>query len=99
MIPYARELPADASDDLIASTAEHVRAEMSARASTDDDPETNADDVVVTVERLADKVRVVGTLDAEADAPYLQPGFDAFAGVPAELLAHVRDDQPGEDTR
>lgn len=99
MIPYARELPPDASTELIASTEEHVRAEMSARAAGDDDPETNADDVEVNVERLADKIRVVGTLDAEPDAPYLQPGFDAFAGVPAELLEHVRDDEPGEVAR
>lgn len=96
MNPYARELPPDADDDLIARTEAHVRAELSARADADDDPETNADDVEVTVERLADKVRVVGTLDAEPNAPYLQPGFDAFAGVPDELLEHVRDDQPGE---
>ncbi|HEY1178870.1 MAG TPA: hypothetical protein VGF17_22175 [Phytomonospora sp.] len=96
MIPYARELPADADDELIASTEAHVRAEMSARAAADDDPDTNADDVVVTVERLADKIRVVGTLDAEPDAPYLQAGYDAFAGVPDELLAHVRDDEPKE---
>lgn len=100
MIPYARELPVDADDELIESTKQHVRAEMSARAAADDDPETNADDVEVTVERLADKVRVVGTLDAEPDAPYLQPGFDAFAGVPLELLEHVRDDdEPGRGTR
>jgi len=99
MIPYARELPADASEELIESTKEHVRAEMSARAAADDDPTTNADDVEVTVERLPDKVRVVGTLDAEPDAPYLQHGFNAFAGIPAELLEHVRDDEPQEGTR
>ncbi|GHH57698.1 hypothetical protein [Lentzea cavernae] len=92
MIPYARDLPVDASDELIASTEAHVRAEMSARAAADDDPETNADDVEVSVERLADKVRVVGTLDAEPDAPYLKPDYDAFAGVPAHLLAQVYDD-------
>jgi hypothetical protein len=94
MIPYARDLPADADDELIESTKQHVRAELSARADADDDPDTNADDVQITVERLADKVRVVGTLAADANAPYLQPGFDAFAGVPPELLEHVRDDEP-----
>jgi hypothetical protein len=96
MIPYARELPPDADDDLIGRTEEHVRAEMSARAAADDDPQTNADDVEVAVERLVDKIRVVGTLNAEPNAPYLQAGFDAFAGVPAQLLEHVRDDEPGE---
>lgn len=92
MITYARDLPPDASDELIASVGAHVRAHLSAVADADDDPETNADDVEVRIERTDEKVRVVGELDAEPDAPYLQPGYDAFAGVPMELLAEVYDD-------
>lgn len=94
MKPYSRTLPEDASEEQIEEAEHHVRAHLSAVADTDDDPATRAEDVVVRVERQEGRVLVIGELDAEPDAPYLKPGFDAFADVPAELLAHVRDDDP-----
>ena len=98
MRPYTRTLPEDATAEQIEDAVQHVRAHLSAVADSDDDPTTRAEDVVVRVERQEDSVRVIGELDAEPDAPYLRDDFDAFAGVPAELLEHVRDDEP-EATR
>lgn len=90
---YTRDLPEDTGQDVIDQVIEHVRAELSARADSDDDPTTRAEDVQVRVERQAGQIRVIGELDAEPDAPYLKPGYDPFADVPDELRAHVRDDE------
>lgn len=58
-------------------TQEHVRAHLSSIADADDDPTTNADDVSVTVYTLDDgHYYVYGSLDAEANAPYLKEGYD-----------------------
>ena len=86
---YVRDVPAD---DLAALDAEraHVIAHLSAVASADDDPETNADDVQVWTERHPDDpslLRIVGELDAEPDAPYLKPDFDPLAQVDPDLYA------------
>ncbi|MFC6090885.1 hypothetical protein [Saccharothrix lopnurensis] len=89
---YTRDLPEDSSEDAITAAVEHVRAHLSAVAAADDDPETNADDVRVRVERQQGRIWVLGELDAEPDAPYLAADFDAFAGVPAELLEQLHDD-------
>lgn len=94
MRPYTRTLPEDATEEQIEEAGRHVRAHLSAVAAEDDDPETNADDVRVRVERQEGRVLVIGELDVGPNAPYLAPDFDAFADVPAELLAHVRDDEP-----
>ena len=101
---YVRDVPADDQAALDAERA-HVIAHLSAVASADDDPETNADNVRVWVERHpADpaQVRIVGELDAEPAAPYLQPGFDPLAGVDpdlyaAEVAAAVRDEEPSDE--
>lgn len=89
---YTRDLPEDSSQEVIDQVVEHVRAELSARADADDDPTTRAEDVQVRVERQDGRIRVIGELDAEPDAPYLREDFDAFADVPDELRAHARDD-------
>lgn len=73
---YTRELPGDASPEALADAEAHVRAHLSAVASEDDDPETNADDVTVHVERQGGTIMVVGELDAEPVAPYLAADFD-----------------------
>ncbi len=47
----------------------------------------------IRVEREGGKIRIIGYLDAEPDAPYLKPGYDPYEGVDEALLAHVRDDE------
>lgn len=89
---YVRDVPRG-DDAALEVEMAHVIAHLSAVASADDDPETNADDVVVRVIDHPDDpglLRVVGELDAEPDAPYLKPGYDPFAGVDPELRAAVR---------
>lgn len=91
---YVRDVPADDQQALDAERA-HVIAHLSAVASADDDPETNATDVRVWVEHhpeRADLERIVGELDGEPDAPYLKPGFDPWAGVDPELRRAVLGD-------
>lgn len=89
---YSRDLPEDATQDAVDAAVEHVRAHLSAVASADDDPDTNADDVHVRTEHRDGRIWIVGELDAEPDAPYLKPGYDPYDGVPAELRAHATDD-------
>lgn len=73
---YTQDLAPGPSPELLAATEEHVRAHLSAVASSDDDPETLAENVRVRVLPHEHGVRVVGTLDAEPVAPYLRPEFD-----------------------
>lgn len=79
---YRRDV---ARDDQVAIDAEtaHIRAHLSAVADADDDPDTNADDVTITVTDHVDGdpalVSIVGELDMEPDAPYLRPGYDPDA--------------------
>lgn len=88
MIEYWRDLPADASAEAIAAEEEHVRAQVAAIADADDDPSTRAEDVDLVTVRLDDgRLRIKGFLDAEPDAPYLMPDYDAWAGVDPELFA------------
>ncbi|MEI4273933.1 hypothetical protein TEK04_19605 [Klenkia sp. LSe6-5] len=90
---YVRDVPADDPAALQATTA-HVVAHLSAVAAADDDPNTNADDVDVFTTRhpeREDLLRVVGELDAEPNAPYLQGGFDPLADVDPRLFAELVD--------
>ncbi|MGW4114833.1 hypothetical protein ACWEFJ_28495 [Actinosynnema sp. NPDC004786] len=96
---YIRDLPEDTGQDVIDQVIEHVRAELSARADSDDDPTTRAEDVVVRVERQDGRVLVVGELDAAPDAPYLADGYDPYDGVPDALRALAVDDEPGGEPR
>lgn len=89
MQPYVRDVP---RGDAVALEAEraHVVAHLSAVADADDDPETRAGDVVIEVidhPEHDDLVRIVGTLDAEPDAPYLKDDYDPWAGVDHDLFA------------
>lgn len=91
MITYARDVPRG-SPAAIEIEKLHVIAHLSAVASADDDPETNADDVVIEVVDHPDDpslVRIIGTLDGQANAPYLRDDYDPFAGVDQDLLAKV----------
>ena len=88
MITYTYDVPND--EDSIVAGLEHVTAHLSAIAAEDDDPETNADDVrAFPDDHPTDPsmVRIVGTLDAEPSAPYLQPGYDPYANVDPALFA------------
>ena len=87
MITYTHDVPD--IDALVEEGVEHVRAHLSAVADADDDPETNADDVVIEVTRhpeQPDVMRIVGTLDAEPVAPYLDPDYDPYANVDPVLF-------------
>ncbi|SDG94826.1 hypothetical protein [Klenkia brasiliensis] len=86
---YVRDVPAD-DESALQAEREHVVAHLSAVAAADDDPETNADDVRVWVQRHPEDpalLRVVGELDADPDAPYLRDDFDPWAGVDHDLFA------------
>ncbi len=88
-IDYVRDVPANDEAALEAETA-HVIAQLSAIASEDDDPETNADDVQVFIRTHPDdptQLRIVGLLDAEPNAPYMRPDYDPLAEVDSDLYA------------
>jgi hypothetical protein len=88
-VRYVRDVPTGDQDAIDAQRA-HVVAHLSAIASADDDPQTNADDVQVWAIQHPDDpalVRIVGELDAEPDAPYLRPGYDPLAGLDPDLYA------------
>ena len=96
MIPYTRDLPEDATQDIVDAAVAHVRAHLSSVAAHDDDPETNADDVMVRTEHRDGRIWIIGVLDAEPDAPYLKADYDPYAKVPEELRRLVRDDEVTE---
>jgi hypothetical protein len=90
---YTRDLPEDATQELVDATIGHVRDHLASIADSDDDPTTRAEDVEVVVVRMEGKVQVAGTLEAEPDAPYLQSDYGPYAKVPVGLLAQLRDDE------
>ena len=75
-IRHSRSVPVDADSDLLSEVEREVRSHLSAVADSDDDPDTNADDVRIWHEHGDDELKVVGELDAEPDAPYLRDDFD-----------------------
>jgi hypothetical protein len=79
---YSRWSPPERVPDV----ESHVRAHLSAVADPADDPDTRADEVRVTRTDDADGVLVTGELDADADAPYLRPGFTPEADIAANPL-------------
>ncbi len=76
---YSRWSPPERVPDVEA----HVRAHLSAVADPGDDPGVHAAAVRVTQTDDEGGVLVTGELDAEADAPYLRPGFTPEADVAA----------------
>lgn len=79
MIIYTRFINKSALDEYpnaITLTIEHVKAHLSSVANADDDPETNADDVVIVVHELQDGFYIHGSLNAEPNAPYLKSDYD-----------------------
>lgn len=89
MLEYQRDVPADSPDEVIELEKEHVREHLAAIADSDDDPTTHADQVHVWVERHPDSddlLRIKGTLDADADAPYLKSDYQPFKDIDPELL-------------
>jgi hypothetical protein len=91
---YSRFVPASAGADALFETERHVRAHLSAVATTDDDPDTHADQVTVVFHPQPDGTLLVGHLNATPTAPYLAPGHDPFAGVDPVLLREVLGDGP-----
>jgi hypothetical protein len=82
-LTYSRRSPLDA----VADVEEHVRAHLSAVASPDDDGTVHAAEVRIRHEDPGDDgVLVVGELDAEANAPYLRPGFTPEQDIAANPL-------------
>lgn len=99
MLTYTRKLTAGADGKIrdVHAVVAHVSAELSAMADPNDDPDTRAGDVQVRIMKTDDGygskgLAIVGRLDAEADAPYLKPGYNSLEGVPTELLAHLYND-------
>lgn len=82
MLTYSRWAPADAVPD----TIDHVRAHLSSVATPDDNPDTYADNVDITLEKDGDGLRITGVLDAEADAPYLRADFTPEADIATNPL-------------
>jgi hypothetical protein len=79
---YSRWTPRDALPDVEA----HVRAHLSAVADADDSPTSRAGEVRLSHDDVDGGVLVTGELDAEADAPYLRPGFTPEQDVEANPL-------------
>ena len=81
MIHYYQFVPAD-KEDILEDVKSHIREHLSAVAAEDDDPETNADDVYITVEQSVRESNgepgflVRGVLDADPVADYLRDDFD-----------------------
>lgn len=96
---HTHDLPATADQTQIDGAMQDMRAYLSAVADADDDPTTLADDVQVHVERLDDMVRIVGELDAEPSAPYLQPGWDPEDDVRANPLTVPSINEQGGEQR
>jgi hypothetical protein len=72
--------------EVVTAVEEHVRAHLSTVADPADDPTTYADQVRVSRTEEDDGVLVTGELDAEANAPYLRPGFTPEDDVAANPL-------------
>lgn len=79
MIIYSRFVSHAALEEFpnaLKDTIEHVKAHLSSVADSDDDPETNASDVVIVMHELQDGYYINGKLEAKPDAPYLKKGYD-----------------------
>jgi hypothetical protein len=93
MVDYYQFVPEDLSDETLQLTIQHVREHLSAVADEDDDPNTHAENVVITTEpyiRESDGVRgtiVRGKLDADPVAPYLRPDFKPEDDIIANPLS------------
>lgn len=73
----------------------HVRAHLSAVADGSDSPTSRAGEVRLRHDDDDDGVLVTGELDAEADAPYLHPGFTPEQDIEANpLTVEPIGDQP-----
>jgi len=94
---YTRDLPEDATQDVIDAAVKHVRDHLASIADTDDDPTTHADDVRVRTEHRDGRIWILGELDAEPDAPYLKADFDPYEGVSEELRALAVDDEVNDE--
>lgn len=89
-LTYSRFVADNAPPGALHQTEAHVRAHLSAVADRDDDPDTRADDVELRHERYEAGVLIVGFLPGgRAQAPYLEPGHDPFAGVDPALVEEV----------
>ena len=74
---YSRDAPANAGEDAIEQTRQHVRDHLASVADADDDPATLAGRVWIATTAVDNRtIRFTGTLDAEPDAPYLKAEYD-----------------------
>jgi len=108
MVNYYQFVPEDLPEKTLQETIQHVREHLSAVADEDDDPNTHAENVVITTEpyiRESDGKRgtiVRGELDADPVAPYLHPDFkpeDDIAANPLtvkSILDEEDDDERSE---
>ncbi|HEX8321615.1 hypothetical protein [Longimicrobium sp.] len=98
MIEHSRTLAPGWTEEQLELTEAHVREHLASIADADDDPSTQAEDVRLTRRREEDGgLTIVGYLDAEPNAPYLQPGYDPDAEARPDWLTWTPADQPDWD--
>lgn len=86
-LTYSRFVPFTAGFPALVDTEAHVRAHLSSVADADDDPDTRSEDTRVEHRPQESGTLIVGFLpNAEASAPYLQPGYDPLGGIDAATL-------------
>lgn len=79
MIVYSRFVAKEALEEFpnaLEETKAHVIAHLSSVVDTDDDPETNVDNIKVVVYPLENGYYVHGQINAEPTAPYLRSDYD-----------------------
>jgi hypothetical protein len=76
---YSRFVPHSAGERGVIDSVDHVRAHLSSVADSDDNPDTLASDVVIRYETSEEGILIIGFLDEEPNAPYLQDDFDPDA--------------------
>lgn len=94
---YRRDVRAAEGPHVIRAEREHVREHLAMVADYDDDPTTHADSVIVEIVPHVDgdpeMYSIIGTLDAEPDAPYLRVGFDPAADTEFVFVRYAEGGQ------
>ncbi len=74
---HTRDLSAGYTAEQLTATREHVRDHLAAVADPDDNPAAYLESVEIVEEELPyGGLRIIGRLEAEPNAPYLQSDYD-----------------------
>jgi hypothetical protein len=76
---YERFVPLSAGPRAVVDTTEHVRAHLSSIVDPDDDFDNLAGNVTIEYKDQNDGVMIIGHIDGEPTAPYLNDDFDPDA--------------------